>query len=104
MSGLYLPNATLPKYGHMIQILFDGSVNYVDMVNPYREMYPAISVQDHGRLGDLDALASEIQVSLEEGDSWMNSPIKMAQRAMRVADLQRIRSAPTIIPSDKTGD
>jgi hypothetical protein len=65
----------------------------------------AVHIPPHGRLGDLDELADQINSALEaEGDRWLLSPERIAQRVMRVADLKRILNAPTIIPASEDGE
>lgn len=56
--GLYIPNAELPKYGHKIEIMCDGSASYVDYVNPYEELGYVVPLPiNHGALVDVDALS-----------------------------------------------
>ena len=71
-----------------------------ESVNGYLPDCPIIPVPAHGRLIDADALVSKIQKALDaQGDSWIESPVRMAERAMRVADFRQIKNAPTIIPA-----
>ena len=66
----------------------------------FAEYAEAVPVPKHGRLIDADALVSKIQKALDaQGDSWLKSPVRMAERAMRVADFRQIKNAPTIIPA-----
>ena len=55
----------------------------------------------HGRLGDLTEIAKKLQETLDGmGDRWLSSPSLMAQRVAIVADLKKVKEAPTIIPAE----
>lgn len=60
--------------------------------------------QDHGRLGDLTEIEKKLQKTLDGmGDRWLSSPTLMAQRVAIVADLKKVKEAPTIIPAEGGG-
>ena len=46
MSGIYIPNAMIPKEGHRISILSDGHAYYEDMANPYVDLGKVVCVPD----------------------------------------------------------
>ncbi len=98
MSGVYIRGVEIPKYGHRISILSDGHAYYEDFANPYVDLGEVISVQDHGRLGDFDALAKALR------DEALQHTIigDLNRMTFGVGDaLCRISCAPTVIPADK---
>ena len=80
MSGIYIPDMQMPdkKNGTVIIIYPQGVV-----MGEGHTLYQAISVPDHGRLGDLDALAQKC-----DEPNWC-------------VWLNEIEDSPTIIPADK---
>jgi len=107
MAGVYFANMKLPAVcdeclsGFVQTIGCTKRLFFNDRNIARHPDCPLHFVPDHGRLIDADALASEIQKFLdEEGDGWMARPIRMAQRATRVAILTKIKNAPTIIPPE----
>ena len=86
MSGIYIPNAQIPQFGHRISVLSDGHAYYEDMKNPYLDLGEIVPVPDHGRLVDADALVKENAM------------------AWGTEDVIRIAKAPTIISADKEGE
>ena len=83
-----------------------GVCAWCDVDGKARDAYtmqdcPLVPIPPHGRLIDANALVSKIQKALDaQGDSWIKSPVRMAERAMRVADFRQIKNAPTIIPAE----
>lgn len=64
--GIYIPNMEMPKDGQMLVIFPDGTA-YV-CFNGMRERLAqaeAVSVQPHGRLGDLDKQDKQIEALIE---------------------------------------
>lgn len=99
--SILIKGMDMPKEGDFIVIRPDGKAYYVS-ANP-QSAYEgeAVPISPHGRLIDADELADQINSALEaEGDRWLLSPERIAQRTMRVTDLRRILNAPTIIPAE----
>ena len=96
MSGIYIPNAQIPQFGHRISVLSDGHAYYEDMKNPYLDLGEIVPVPDHGRLIDADALAGLFRAKVA-GEKGLG-PLMVNLAALC------IDNAPTIIPADKEGE
>ena len=104
MSGLYISGMEMPKNGELlcIRIHPDGKVT-IDMDLKCKQIATAIPVPDHGRLGDLDALAAK------DNDDFLKimetaDPATVFSTALsdaHVAIQEFLKAAPTIIPADK---
>ena len=95
MAGIYIKDMDLPDANHCITltVFSDGCVcRGAEIIGR------AIPVPDHGRLGDLDALAALAESIAEKYPRWRLSGGGLAV-VCREAGL-----TPTIIPADKDGD
>ena len=98
MSGIYLQGVEMPKKWHTVTLTITGGgeavVQYYDckpqLTVPI--VYKAVPVQEHGRLGDLDALLKEVNRIYDQYDAGIISEITF-MNALAMA----IRNAPTII-------
>ena len=91
--GIYIPGIEMPKDGchHIICIYADGTVSTGGQV------YKAVPVPPHGRLGDLDELHKEaVRRSEKAGTygSWYNC-------TDRVISAFDIKNAPTVIQASE---
>ena len=92
MSGVYIKGMRMPKDRPLIiKINPDGTVNST-FRNNYRK-YEAVSVPDHGRLIDADAMEKEVCGGCKHGEHKYENCIDCA-----------LANAPTIIPADKEVD
>ena len=100
--GVYIKGMEMPTDDMKnIMILADGRVFQFSGYGNPKPLGTAVPVPPHGRLIDADALVSKIQKALDaQGDSWLKSPVRMAERARCVADFRQIKNAPTIIPAE----
>lgn len=89
--GIYISNLEMPTNGDCISLKIypDGGV-FVQNTN--YGGWKAITVPDHGRLGDLEALAEDVEIFADE-----NAIGKIEKEEL----LEIVRYAPTIIPADK---
>ena len=86
MAGIYIPDMQMPKSCH--ECVFGryevcGINTEIEGKDAVTHHCPLIAVPDHGRLGDLDALAKKC-----DEPNWC-------------VWLNEIEDAPTIIPADK---
>ena len=90
--GIYIPDMEMPKDGQMLVIFPDGTA-YV-CFNGMRERLAqaeAVSVQPHGKLGDLDTLQKQIDIARNYGMIGKTAHYKLQKL---------IKEAPTIIPAE----
>ena len=105
MSGLYIPNMTLPENNNWktIRIYKNGEVAYPNWQGDctFANTH-AISVPDHGRLIDANVLLSLCKEM--EQIEWNNkaSPYSWGYAYESFED--DIEEAPTVIPADKEGE
>ena len=87
MSGVYIKGLEMPEPGTVlaIKVFSNGLATVWDKKVGWKQ-HPAIPVPDHGRLGDLDALADKC-----DDPHWC-------------VWLSDIEDAPTVIPADKEAE
>ena len=114
MSGIYISGMELP--GHCWQCPFHDEVDdciilkksCVAVWGEYRRHpdCPLVPVPDHGRLGDLDAMAKDETVAFISAQEKMGHDVIGWQVNTIVhAKIQKlIEDTPTIIPADKERD
>ena len=101
MSGIYIPGVSLPTDGDFelwIAVKKDGSFTYNVRGGWNDGKQNAITVPNHGRLGDLDELKTKIKK--EDSGYELNSFGDGMWTAFRSV-YQCIDTTPTIIPTDK---
>lgn len=94
MSGIYIHGMEMPKDKAIAVVIHsDGTAYSAEMFagvcTQYLKDCSAITVPDHGRLGDLDALKKKCE--------WANLDDDTDVRVVRLDCIDR---APTIIPAD----
>ena len=103
MSGIYIPNMKMPKNCFACNFAVDGVC--VAMKPPKTRHWraedvtnhcPLVTVSDHGRLIDADAIeyTHEVARSLDDRHNWLEAVVTQDE----IADL------PTIIPADKESE
>ena len=96
MSGLYIPNIELPTccagchFRDALMCEMSGSVPF----NRRLDDCPLISVPDHGRLIDADALIRELEPTEDERHN--------GAALLLLVFLQILKDAPAIIPTDRS--
>ena len=98
--GVYIKGMEMPK-GKPICIIIDpvGQARRYDLNDDKYtgdELFEAIPVPPHGRLGDLDALLGEINKICDRRDAGIISDLACLQQL-----LSAVRHAPTIIPAEE---
>ncbi len=97
MSGIYIPGMETPnkKNGAVLIIYPDGKCAFED-----GKTYQAITVSDHGRMIDADALSAKLNMMLAMAFGEGNTAYHFAYRSLGKV----VENAPTIIPADKEGE
>ena len=90
--SIYIPNVSLPQYGHRISILSDGHAYYEDMQNPFNDLGEVISIPNHGRLIEEDAAYDKIAEEAHE-DAGNYVDMDVVGRGLEYT--------PTIIPAEE---
>ena len=96
--SVYIPNMKLPDKDHtvLLELESDGKAFAAyDGGRTRLVQFDAISVPDHGRLGDLDKLESGLRLMAEYQEGYRQQGI--------LGCCETIRAAKTIIPPDKEG-
>ncbi len=92
--GVYVKDMQMPTGHEVVYIFSDGTVKKAFLgTREALETSKAIPVPDHGRLGDLEALAEDVEIFADE-----NAIGKIEKEEL----LEMVRYAPTIIPADHT--
>ena len=99
MAGIYIPNIELPKDQEIIIRIDETGEVYEYGAYPTK-LYKATAVPDHGRLGDLDELASRIKAWIMHNKRALTENIEPYVSAI----FYGIQETPTIIPADKEDD
>lgn len=111
MSGVYIDGMKMPKNGHTVTITIlpsgEACVDHYDcrpqLTVPI--LYNAVSVPDHGRLGDLDALAGQMQRNLfeiedkAEKELGFNETFRRGMQYGHAVCVDAVNAALTIIPA-----
>ena len=94
MSGIYIPNISMPKDGSFeVLVVHDNGIVTKGFFPNENEHTKAIFIPDHGRLIDADAI--------DYDDYWWNK--HYSARDCKQAE-KMIKEQPTIIPADKDGE
>ena len=97
MMGVYIKSMEMPKGIEMIVVFSDGTAHKcLPGMREYVEKEIAVSVPQHGRLGDLDALLGKINKICDRRDAGIISDLICLQQL-----LSAVRLAPTIIPAEE---
>lgn len=111
MSGIYISGMEMPRKGHTVTITIlpsgEACVDHYDcrpqLTVPI--LYNAISVPDHGRLGDLDALVGQMQHNLfeiedkAEKELGFDETLRRGMQYGHAVCVDAVNDAPTIIPA-----
>ena len=96
MSGIYIPNWEKPESCD------DCWAEYAyEICNSHSDSCPLISVPDHGRLIDADALHEHM---VKVHNEWKEHPELHESIVPVVDDEVMVLYFPTIIPADKDGE
>ena len=103
MSGIYIPGVEMPtscakcivfgEYG----CPFLGAVGYALTEGRRADDCPLISIPDHGRLIDADALDTELLKQVKGDDAFSAYVVKYVGQAF----VRVVRDAPTVIPAEE---
>lgn len=93
MSGIYIPNAKLPKKGKCMTVtVFDDGT--IVRGGESETLAKAVPVPDHGRLKDYDAIYAEYK-------TWFDNAEYRDYKSMFFALWNAFNFARIIIPADK---
>lgn len=104
MSGIYIKGMEMPKSRSRWVVIYpDGKVDYSDKTDEWETLDKgAISVPEHGRLGDLDAAVEKLKRLREYHSDDSRSGVFIAHGISQCIEVLTGKEVPTIIPADVT--
>ena len=103
MSGIYIHGLSMPRKTGIVSIVLSGDGSALLCEDGAYSEIKAMPVPEHGRLGDLDVLAKEIEYA-----RFHHSHTDGLAARHHVTEyghlLKALSDCPTIIPADKEGE